>query len=120
MGMDWHIPRGRNREDKGPRPLCGADRRRGVGKTSGVLASPERAGWATACLADELQGVRTERLPAPATQEMEGLNGPDNNRTNSNTFAKSVRGLRTDRSQSGSPAETPRSKGAVAITKRGQ
>src|SRR5262252_3130999 len=113
MGEDWKVPRRRSREDKGPRPLCGCDRRRGVGQTSGVLASPERAGWATACLADEFQGVRTERLPAPATQEMEGLNGPDNNRTNSNTFAKGVRGLRTYRSQSGSAPEIPGSKGAV-------
>src|SRR5215471_7033667 len=120
MGVDWQIPRRWSGEDKGPRPLCGADRRRGLGKTSGVLASLERAGWATACLTDKFQGVCTERLPAPAPQEMEGLNGPDNNRTNSNTFTKSVRGLRTDGSQSGSATEIPRSKGAVAIAKCGQ
>jgi len=120
MGVDRKIPRRRSREDKGPRPLCGADRRRGLGKTSGVLASPERGGWATACPANEFQGIRPERLPPPATQEMEGLNGPDNNRTNSNTFAKSLRELRTDGSQSGSTTEIPRSKGAVAIAKCGQ
>src|ERR1044071_9129018 len=55
-----------------------------------------------------------------ATQEMEGLNGPDDNRTNSNIFAKSVRGLRTDGSQSGSASEIPQSKGAFAIAKCGQ
>jgi len=64
-----------------------------MGKTPRIFATPERAGWAARCLADEFQGLRYQLLPPAAPQEMEGLNGPDDNRTNSNAFAKSVRGF---------------------------
>src|SRR2546427_318667 len=91
-----------------------------MGKTPGILTAPERASWAATSLADKFQGVRYQGLPPAATQEVEGLNGPDDNRTNSNAFAKSFRGLRTQRSQSGSATEVSRSKSAVVIAKCGQ
>src|SRR5947209_992009 len=91
-----------------------------MGKTPGILAAAERASWTATRLANEFQGVCYQRLPSAATQEVEGLNGPDDNRTNSNASAKSFRGLRTHRSQSGSATEVCRSEGAIAIAKRGQ
>lgn len=94
MGVDWKVPRGRNREDQGPWPLRGPDGGRSVGETSRATAAPERAGGAVASLTDELQVIRFERLPSSAAQKVEGLNRPDNNRTNSNTFASSLRGFR--------------------------
>ena len=57
-----------------------------MGKTARGVASPERACWAATSVTDELQGIRFECLSSAAAQKVEGLNGPDNNRTNSNTF----------------------------------
>lgn len=116
-----HAASGETLAAKKPEPLLTAeDGRRRLGKTSGVLASPERAGRATKCLTNEFQGVRAECLSPAATQEMEGLDEPDDNRTNSNTFAKRVRGLRTDRSQTGSVTAFSRSEVTVAVAKRSQ
>src|SRR5258707_13938918 len=45
MGMDWKISRRWNREDEGPRPLCGSDGGRSVGETQEELRPlNERAG----------------------------------------------------------------------------
>src|SRR5438876_11856462 len=115
MSMDWKVPRERNREDKGSWPLCGSDGGRSVGKTARTLAASERAGGAAASLTDKFQGVRFEHSPPAATQEVEGLDRPDNNRTNSNTFACSVRELRIERSHSGSTSEVSRPESAFAI-----
>ena len=61
MGVDRKIPRRRDREDKGSRPLCGADGRRGVGKIARVFAPPERESGAATIVANELQGIRFKR-----------------------------------------------------------
>src|SRR5688572_8094739 len=120
MGMDWKVPRRRNREDEGPWPLCGSDGRRSVGETSGKATSPKRAGGAASRLAYEFQGICFERLPPAETQEMEGLNRPDNNRTNWNTSDYGIRELRAERSYPGSTAEVSRRQGTLAVAERGE
>lgn len=120
MGVDWKVPRGRNWEDESPWPLRGSDGGRSVGQTARGIEAPERAGRAAAILTDKLQVIRFERLPSPAAQKVEGLNRPDNNRTNSNTFARSLREFRVGGSHPGSAPDIPRSEGAVAVAKRGE
>ncbi len=120
MGVDWKVPRGRNREDKGPWPLCGSDGGRSMGETARTLTSPERAGRAASSLAHKFQGIRFKRVPSSATQEMEGLNRPDNNRTNWNTSDYGIRELRSERSYPGSTAEVSRRQGTLAVAERGK
>jgi hypothetical protein len=57
---------------------------------------------------------------APTAQKVEGLDRPDNNRTNSNTFARSIREFRVGGSHSRSAANVSRSEGAVVVAKRGE
>ena len=118
--MDWKLPRERRREDKGPWPLCGSDRGRSMGKTARTLASFEREGWAASGLADKLQGVCDERLSPAAPQEVEGLNRSDDDRTNRNTPAFSVRELRIGRSHTGSAPEASRRQSAITLEERGE
>src|SRR5262245_13531837 len=120
MGMDWKVPRRWNREDEGPWRLCGSDGRRSVGETARRATSPKRAGGAASRLAHEFQGICYERLPSPETQEMEGLNRPDNNRTNWNTSDYGIRELRTGRSYPGSTAEVSRRQSTLALAERGK
>src|SRR6185295_11854088 len=120
MGMDWKVPRRRNREDESPWPLCGSDGGRSVGETARTAPSPKRAGGAASRLAYEFQGLRFERLPPAETQEMEGLNRPDNNRKNWNTSDYGIRELRAERSYPGSTAEVSRRQGALAVAERGE
>ena len=101
MGVDWKVPRGRNWKDESSWPLRGSDGGRSVGQTARGIAAPERAGRAAAILTDKLQVIRFERLPSPAAQKVEGLNRPDNNRTNWNTSDYGIRELRSERSLPG-------------------
>ena len=118
MGMDWKVPRRRNREDESPWPLCGSDGGRSVGETARTATSPKRAGGAASRLAYEFQGIRFERVPPAETQEMEGLNRPDNNRTNWNTSDYGIREFRAERSYPGSTTEVSRRQGALALPER--
>src|SRR5580704_9593744 len=91
-----------------------------MGETARTHTSPERAGRVASSLAHKLQGIRFKRVPPSATQEMEGLNRPDNNRTNWNTFDSGIRELRIGRSHRGSTAEGSRRQGALALAERGK
>ena len=120
MGMDWKVPRRRNREDEGPWLLCGSDGGRSMGETARTLTSPERAGRAASSLANKFQGIRFKRVPSSATQEMEGLNRPDNNRTNWNTSDYGILELRAERSYPRSTAEVSRLQGTLTVAERGK
>src|SRR2546425_9951392 len=91
-----------------------------VGETARTATSPKRAGGAVSRLAYEFQGIRFERLPSAETQEMEGLNRPDNDRTNWNTSDYGIRELRAERSYPGSTAEVSRREGTLAVAERGK
>src|SRR6266851_6394085 len=119
IDYNWKVQRRRNREDEGSWPLCGFDGGRSVGETARTATSPKRAGGAASCFAYEFQGIRFERLPAAETQEMEGLNRPDNNRTNWNTSDYGIRELRAERSYPGSTAEVSRRQGTLSVAERG-